>query len=199
MPVSEDLALVLQELRSGRVLRGYFINTLFDGTFVILGAIVSSAFLASGDGGHVARDTIKAMVILATSVGMASSISIYEAEALESEIRIGRIAQAMLRSMEDTAVERASRITKYATALINFLAPFLTLSITVIPFLLVPPGILSAPTAAYVAIGLAIVIIFTVGIFIGRSAKVNPLLQGLRMALVGVGAFLITSFIERGL
>ncbi len=188
---------MLQEVRSGEVFRGYFINTLFDGTFVILGAIVSSGFLVATDPAGVAEDTIKAMVILAISVGISSSISIYEAESLETEIRLGRVAQAMLKSMEDTALERAARVAKYATAFINFLAPFITLSITVIPFLLVPRLIPSVVTAGYVSIALAIAIIFAVGALVGRSAKVNPWVRGVRMAAVGVGAFFITFVIER--
>lgn len=193
MGVAESLSRVYRELRMGRALRGYFINTLFDSTFIILGAIVSSAFNPQAH----PRDTMAAMVTLALSVGMASGVSVYEAETVESEIRRGRIARALLKRVEDTEVERGARITRYATALTNFLAPFLVLGFTIIPFLLVGSVVATMTVAAYASITTAIAIIFIVGAAIGRMLKANPWLKGLRMALIGVAVYAATFYIER--
>lgn len=193
MGIFESFSRVFQELRMGKVLRGYFINTLFDSTFVILGAIVSSAFNPQAH----PKDIMAAMITLALAVGMASGVSIYEAETVESEIRMARIARALLKSVEDTEVERGARITKYATALTNFLAPFLVLGFTIIPFLLVGRFIASTTLAAYTSIAMAIAIIFFVGAAIGRMTKANPWLKGLRMALIGVAVYAATFYIER--
>ncbi len=75
-----------------------------------------------------------------------------------------------------------------------FLAPLIVGTIILSPFLLLNEDIV---TAAWVAIALAIIILFTTGVLMGRSGGRNPWVQGARMAIIGAIAFVICFYIEQ--
>ena len=100
----------------------------------------------------------------------------------------------MLTSLEDTRLQSISQLTIIVVAVVNFTAPILSGAITLAPFLLV--GDSDIKLAAYISLGLAITILFVVGAAMGRAGQRNPWIQGTRMAVAGVAAFLICFWIE---
>jgi predicted membrane protein (TIGR00267 family) len=171
-------------------IRRYFVNTMFDSTFVMLGIIIAGAF----------NDTPNLRVVIATilssavALGISTGVSVFEAENLEQGRRIDEIEKAMLRSMEETHIGRSSRSSVYLIALVNFMAPIITGTVMLAPFLLF--AAIDIKTAAWTAVGLAITLLCLTGFFMGRAGKRNPWVQALRMGLVGVGAFIICFYIE---
>jgi predicted membrane protein (TIGR00267 family) len=171
-------------------IRRYFVNTMFDSTFVMLGIIIAGAF----------NDTPHLSVVIATilssavALGISTGVSVFEAENLEQGRRIDEIEKAMLRSMEETHIGRSSRSSIYLIALVNFMAPIITGTVILAPFLIF--SALDIRTAAWTAVGLAITLLFMTGYFMGRAGKRNPWVQAIRMGLVGVGAFIICFYIE---
>lgn len=171
-------------------IRRYFVNTMFDSTFVMLGIIIAGAF----------NDTPHLSVVIATilssavALGISTGVSVFEAENLEQGRRIDEIEKAMLRSMEETHIGRSSRSSIYLIALVNFMAPIITGTVMLAPFLIF--AAIDINTAAWIAVGLAITLLSLTGFFMGRAGKRNPWVQALRMGLVGVGAFIICFYIE---
>jgi predicted membrane protein (TIGR00267 family) len=171
-------------------IRRYFVNTMFDSTFVMLGIIIAGAF----------NDTPHLSVVIATilssavALGISTGVSVFEAENLEQGRRIDEIEKAMLRSMEETHIGRSSRSSIYLIALVNFMAPIITGTVMLAPFLVF--AAIDIKTAAWIAVGLAITLLSLTGFFMGRAGKRNPWVQALRMGLVGVGAFIICFYIE---
>jgi len=171
-------------------IRRYFVNTMFDSIFVMLGIIIAGAF----------NDTPRLSVVIATilssavALGISTGISVFEAENLEQGRRIDEIEKAMLRSMEETHIGRSSRSSVYLIALVNFMAPIITGTVMLAPFLLF--SAMDIRMAAWTAVGLAITLLGLTGYFMGRAGKRNPWVQAMRMGLVGVGAFIICFYIE---
>ena len=170
---------------TGPALRRYFINTMFDTTFVVLGIIIGTALTADADRGLVISTIITSCVALAISTGT----SVYEAESLEQARRMDEIGRAMLRPVEDTDLGKASKASAIIIAVLNSLAPLMASAIIISPFLFMGGDTLVA--AAEISLVLAIAILFVTGFFMGRMSERNPWWKGLRMALVGLVAFVI--------
>jgi predicted membrane protein (TIGR00267 family) len=182
-----EAALAMPETRPA--IRRYFVNTIFDATVVFLGIIIGSA-LSSNPDLHIIVVTI---LTTAIALGISTGFSIFEAETLEQNRRIDEIERALLRSLENTNIERSTRSSIILISIVNFLAPITAGLIILAPFLFVgQEGIL---TAAWVGVGLAISILFVTGIFMGRISNRNPWVQGARMALIGVVVFVICFYI----
>ena len=175
---------------TGPALRRYFVNTMFDSTFVILGVIIGSAF-----SGISSRDVVIGIVLTSSvALGISTGVSVYEAETLEQERRIKEIERAMLSSMEDTDIKSTSRMSILLISLVNFSAPLFTCAIILTPFLLLSSE--SLESMAYVGLGLALCVLFVTGAIMGKMGHHNPLIKGTRMALIGFLAFLICFWIE---
>jgi len=182
-----EAALSMPETRPA--IRRYFVNTIFDATVVFLGIIIGSA-LSSNPDLHVIVVTI---LTTAIALGISTGFSIFEAETLEQNRRMDEIERALLRSLENTNIEKSTRSSIILISMVNFLAPITAGLIILAPFLFVgQEGIL---TAAWVGVGLAISILFVTGIVMGRTSNRNPWVQGARMAMLGVVVFVICFYI----
>jgi predicted membrane protein (TIGR00267 family) len=166
------------------------VNTIFDTTFVMLGIIIGSAFSPEPS----LRLTVVTILTSSVALGISTGVSTYEAENLEQGKRINEIEKAMLRPLDDTHIGRSARFSKLLISFFVFLAPLLVGSVILSPFLLFEEA--QIVTAAWAAIALAIAVLFATGLLMGRSGGRNPLVQGARMAVIGVIAFLICFYIE---
>lgn len=184
------LRAVLDEPETGPTMRRFFVNTIFDSTFVILGILIASAFSSEPS----LRLVIVTITTSSVALGISTGISVFEAETMEQNIKMKEIERAMLTSLEDTHIQKISRMTIVVIAIVNFTAPIIAGAVTLAPFLLV--GEQDIQTAAYVSLGLAIAILFVVGAVMGRAGERNPLAQGARMAVAGLAAFAVCFWIE---
>jgi predicted membrane protein (TIGR00267 family) len=163
---------------------------MFDSTFVILGILIASAFSSDPS----LRTVIVTIVTSSVALGISTGISVFEAETMEQSIKMREMERAMLTSLEDTHLHSISKLTILLVAVVNFFAPIISGIITLTPFLVV--GERDIQLAAFVSLGLAISILFVVGAAMGRAGNRNPVVQGARMAVAGLGAFLLCFFIE---
>lgn len=171
-------------------IRRYLVNTIFDSTFVMLGIIIGSAFSSDPN----IRLTVVTILTSSVALGISTGVSTYEAENLEQNKRIDEIERAMLRPLDDTHIGRSARSSMLLISFVIFLAPLLVGLVILSPFLLLNEEIV---TAAWIAIALAIGVLFITGVLMGRSGGRNPLVQGARMAFIGAIAFVICFYIEK--
>jgi len=171
-------------------MRRYFVNTMFDATFVMLGVIIGSAFSSDPSRDLIITTMITSVVALAISTGT----SVYEAETIEQTRRLQEISRAMLTSVDDTQLGKASKTSINLISMINSLAPLVAGAVTIIPFILLSAD--QIQFAAEISIGLALSMLFLTGFFMGRSGKGNPWLKGARMAVIGFIAFIICALIS---
>ena len=181
--LGKKIRAVLDEPETGPTLRRFFVNTMFDSTFVILGILIASAFSSEPS----LRTVIVTIVTSSVALGISTGISVMEAETMEQSIKMREMERAMLTSLEDTHLHRISRYTIFLVAAVNFCAPIIAGSVTLSPFLL---GESNIQLAAYISLGLAITILSWSG-GDGPRGEAKPLGQGSRMAVAGVGAFIL--------
>lgn len=173
-------------------MRRYFINTVFDSTFVVLGVIIGTALVAD----PAQRIVVLTIITSCLALTMSTAVAVYEAEKMEQRIRILEIERAMLRKLDRSSIERTSRISVMLIAGVNAFAPWLAATVTLVPIVLIPDLV----TGAWTAIGAAITLLFLTGLMMGRIAnKDRPVLNGFRMAAIGVVVFLLAMLIERSI
>jgi predicted membrane protein (TIGR00267 family) len=183
----KDLRETLKHESVGPIIRRFFINTLFDSTFMLLGIIVGSAF-ATQAGLNV---IIVTMLTTSIALGISTGVSVYEAESLEQERKIADLEKALFTDLTDTSIQKSARYTIILATLINLATPLFSCAITVTPFLLSYTGILNIALAGWISVALALATLFTAGVYMGRIGKTNPYKKGLRMVAFGVLAFII--------
>jgi predicted membrane protein (TIGR00267 family) len=171
----------------GPIIRRFFINTLFDSTFMLLGIIVGSAFAAD------AGLNIIVLTMLTTSLalGISTGVSVYEAESIEQERKISDLEKALFTDLKDTSIEKTAKSTIILATLINFATPLFSCAITITPFIFVAMGLLHIDAAAWISVTLALSTLFVAGVYMGRIGKTNPYIKGLRMVAFGILAFVI--------
>jgi predicted membrane protein (TIGR00267 family) len=176
--------------------RRYFVNTLFDSTFVVLGILAATT--AEPDlSAEFALGTIFAASL---AIGISTGVSVYEAEHTEGELRLQHLERAMLTRLADTHISRDLRTSRFAVAFVNFLAPLIVALITSAPLLLFQFGLLqSFVVAAVISSISAIGIIFAAGYFLGRLTGRRPWVKAARMSLVALLTFGVLLAVENWL
>src|SRR5512143_1055923 len=94
-------------------IRRYFVNTMFDSTFVMLGIIIAGAFNEAPN----LRVVIATILTSAVALGISTGVRDFEAQNLEQGSRMDEIESATLPSTEDTPLGRSPRSRIYLTAL----------------------------------------------------------------------------------
>lgn len=176
----------------GSIIRRFFINTLFDSTFTLLGIIVGVSFVSDAHYEIVLLTMLTASFALSISTG----VSVYEAESLEREREMSHLENAMLTDLSDTQIGKSAKNVIILTALINFSTPLMACGLTSIPFIMVYLNILEIGHAMVFSVAIALGILFCAGVYLGRLGKQNPWLKGLRMVLFGLLAFAIGYSLE---
>ena len=171
----------------GPIIRRFFINTLFDSTFMLLGIIVGSAFV--GDAGL--NVIIVTMLTTSLALGISTGVSVYEAESLEQERKIADLEKALFTNLKETSIQKNAKYTVLLATLINFATPLFSCALTITPFVLASIGILHLNIAGWASVALALGTLFGAGVYMGRIGKTNPYKKGLRMVAFGALAFTI--------
>lgn len=173
--------------------RRYFINTLFDSTFVVLG-IVSATVVTTDTPIGV---TLGAMAAACIAIGISTGVSVYEAERLEADIRMAKIERAMLSEMKDTHLDQSLQLYRALVSLVNLSAPIIVFAVTATPFFFhLGLGTPSLAEASKLSIFLAIALVFIAGYALGRVAERSAIQQGLRMSIAAIGTFLLLILIQ---
>jgi predicted membrane protein (TIGR00267 family) len=169
------------------IFRRFFINTLFDSTFMLLGIVVGLAYV-----GHAApRIVMLTMVTGSLALGISTGVSVYETEKIERERKISALEQALFTDLSGTRIEKSARTIVLLAAMINFFTPIVSCVVTMAPFLLANLNVLDLAVASFSSIALALGTLFAAGFYMARFGKRSPLLVGLRMAGFGLIAFII--------
>lgn len=177
---------------AGKAFRQYFVNTVFDSTFVAMGIVIGVAFAPGTD----VRTLVTTMLAATLALGISTGTSVYEAEKVEAEIRLRELEQAMLRPLDETEASRALDISRYLVVLVNVSAPLIVFALTATPFLLAASLEVNTLPVAYVSISVALSVLFIVGAYLGRLSGGSAVLKGLRMTVIGLLTFAAIWYVQ---
>ena len=173
---------LLEISRSEEIMRRYFVVNGFDGALTMLGLIM----------GFYISDHVELTVVITTCLAAALALamsgisSAYISEAAERRRTLVELEKAMVTSLDDSHHARATTWIPWLVALVNGLAPLLFALIIISPLWLDHGGLLQAVDPLLAAIMLALLIIFLLGVFLGRIGGTFWLWSGLQSLLVAL-------------
>ena len=173
---------LLDITRSHDIVRRYFVVNGFDGALTMLGLIIG--FLISDPADlSVIINVCMAAAIALTMSGISSA---YVSESAERQRALGKLEQAMISDLKESAHGDASRWVPLLIALVNGLAPLVISLLILIPLWLSIAGVPLPVDPLTAAIIIALFLIFLLGVFLGRIAGVSWLRSGMQTLVIAV-------------
>jgi len=101
------------------------------------------------------------------------------------------LSRFTLTDLNNTRIGKASRVAVVTVAVIDGLAPFLAALIVLIPFF--AAGLFPVITwVYYTSLGMALLTLFSLGLFLGHISRGNLILYGVRTVVAGLISILIS-------
>jgi predicted membrane protein (TIGR00267 family) len=159
----------------------------FDGVLTIMGVLMGS--YTAGVADH--RIVISTGLATSVAVGVSGLWGAYLTENAERRRSLGELEQLTLSDLRNTRLGRASRLAVVAVALVNCVTPLLASLLVLTPFFaasLLPEGVLPY----YVSLATALLVLFTLGILLGRMSRERLMLSGAKTVAAGLLCVAIT-------
>ncbi|WP_372740657.1 hypothetical protein [Neptunomonas sp.] len=187
MNILRKAEFLLKITRSQGIARRYFVVNGFDGALTMLGLILGFQFSSSAP----LSVTINACMGAAIALGVSGVSSAYISEVAEKRRALLQLEEAMLIDMQDSAHSEAARWVPIMIALVNGSAPLLISLVILSPMLLTQAGIAFPVSPLFLAIILALIIVFLLGVFLGRISGISWLRSGLQTLCIAITTALL--------
>ncbi|MDT8375544.1 MAG: hypothetical protein RQ867_02270 [Mariprofundaceae bacterium] len=173
---------LLRITRTHHIVRRYFVVNGFDGALTMMGLI--TGFIIS------APDNLTVIINVclgaAIALGMSGISSAYVSEVAERKRALGKLEEAMVADLQESAHGDAARWVPLLLALVNGSAPLVISLLILLPIWLSNIGTPLPVPPLYAAIGVALLLVFLLGVFLGRIADISWLRSGIQTLLVAV-------------
>jgi len=182
MHLLRQISFSLRLTRSHGIARRYFITNGFDGALTMLG--LTTGFYAAGG----VAPSVAVTACLGTAIALAVSgvSSAYISETAERKKELLELEHAMLAELEETAHGDAARIVPIMIAMVNGIAPFSIALGIMLPLWLAQHGV-GLPFGPFeTSIFTAFLIIFGLGVYLGRISGTFWLWAAVRTVLIAL-------------
>jgi len=164
------------------IVRRYFVVNGFDGALTMLGLIIGFHVSAHADLSVIINVCLGAAIAL----GMSGVSSAYVSEVAERKRALRKLEEAMISDLNESTHGKAARLAPLLIALVNGLAPLIISLLILTPLWLSNTGVTLPVSPLYVAIMIALLLIFLLGVFLGRIADISWLRSGIQTLLVAL-------------
>ncbi|MDH3450996.1 MAG: hypothetical protein OEN20_01155 [Gammaproteobacteria bacterium] len=182
MSVFSELGLLIRLSNSHDIARRYFVVNGLDGALAMLG--LTMGFHVSG--GVEISTAVSACLATAIALGMSGLSSGYVSETAERKRELSELERAMVTNLEQSVHATAARLVPVFIALVNGLGPFLIAMLVTIPLWLEQGGIAMPFGALQSAIAMAFMVIFLMGMLLGRISGTFALWSALRTLAIAL-------------
>ena len=182
MRLLNQARLLLSVTRTHDIVRRYFVVNGFDGALTMLGLIIGFLVSTPADLSVIINVCLGAAIAL----GMSGVSSAYVSEAAERQRALGKLEEAMVSDLRESAHGEAARLVPFLIALVNGSAPLIISLLILIPLWLSNAGVPLPLPPLFAAIIVALMLIFLLGVFLGRVASISWLRSGIRTLLLAV-------------
>ena len=182
MSLLNQARFLLDITRTRDIVRRYFVVNGFDGALTMLGLIIG--FLVSTPANL--SVIINVCLGAAIALGMSGLSSAYISESAERKRALGKLERAMISDLQESAHGDATRWVPLLIALVNGMAPLIISLLILLPLWLALAGVALPVPPLYAAIFVALLLIFLLGVFLGRIAGISWLSSGIQTLLVAL-------------
>lgn len=167
--------------RSQKIVRRYLVVNGFDGALTMLGLMMG--FLV-----HAPELAIMLNACLGTAIalGISGMSSAYVSETAERQRELDKLEGAMVTNMRNSAHGDAARFVPLLVALVNGMAPLFISLMIMTPLFLAHLGVVLPLSPPYMSISIAVLLIFLLGVFLGKIASISWVGSGIRTVMVAL-------------
>lgn len=187
MKLLQQVKFLFEITRSHGIVRRYFVVNGFDGALTMLGLIIGFQLSAATELSVVVNACLGAAIAL----GVSGVSSAYVSEAAERRRALAKLEEAMVTDLQESAHAEAVRWVPMLIALVNGSSPLIISLLILSPLWLAMQGMSLPLSPLYLAIIIALLLIFLLGVFLGRISGISWLRSGLQTLLIA----LITSLL----
>lgn len=180
--------------RGHGIARRYFITNGFDGALAMLGLLMG--FAVSDATGHL-NVWISACLGTAIALCISGMSSAYISETAEKRKELQELEKAMVTRLDKSAHGKAARMTAIVIALINGLSPLLISLAIITPLWLGQRDVWLPLPPLECAILIAFILIFAMGVFLGKISGTFWLWTGLRALAIAIVTTLIILMLSK--
>lgn len=186
------LRYLLTLTQSQRIARRYLVTNGFDGVLAMLGLLMGFRMQETASLQVMVSACLGATVALFTS-GITSA---YISETAEKRRELRALEKSMVTSLEESAHAQAARLMPWLVALVNGLAPLFFSLLILLPLLLASEQLWPTRSPIDAALGIALLLCFLLGVYLGRLSDRFWLWSGLRALLIALLTALIIFMIQ---
>ncbi|MBN1810714.1 MAG: hypothetical protein JXA14_02650 [Anaerolineae bacterium] len=170
-----------------QIARRALANNAFDGVLTMVGVVMGQWV----GGVESAATVILTGIATSISIGVSGLWGAYLAESAERGRELAELEKISLTDLGETKIGRASRVAVVVVSLVDGLSPLLSSLIVLTPFFFAsPPG--GIVVSYVISMVLALVCLFGLGMFLGHISGRSLIGYGIRTAIAGVVAIVIT-------
>lgn len=163
------------------ITRRAFVNNAFDGALTLLGILMGNIII-----GEVSpRAIVSTGLGACLAMGVSGSFGRYVSERAERQRTLHQIEQYMFTDLSGSILDRESKKKVLLISFVDGITPALAALIPLIPFFLAQSSIILISTSIVASFALDFIVLFVLGIYLGKISGENMLLHGIVM--VGVG------------
>jgi predicted membrane protein (TIGR00267 family) len=182
MKIFQQIGLFLKITQSRTIVRRYFVVNGFDGGLTMLGIIMGFYVSENASSTVVINACLGAAVALTVS-GLSSA---YISETAERRIELKALENAMVSDLTGSAHGKAASLIPALIAMVNGLAPLFISLCIISPLWLAIHGIALPIEPLKASIAIAFIIIFLLGVFLGKISGAFWLWAGIRTLLIAL-------------
>lgn len=182
----------LRIVGADEIVRRYFVLNGFDGALTTLGIIMGAHFAGVTE----AKIILSAGFGATMAMGISGAWGAYMSETAERTRSIKELEEALFASLENSVIERASRVAVLSVTLIDALSPVSTSVISLAPIVLSLVGVIPLGLAVALSFLINVTILFLLGAFLGRVSKTSIWVHGGFMVLAGFSIMLFVYIID---
>jgi len=172
----------------GSISRRYFVIGFFDGVLTIMGLVLGAHLSGEASGEMI----FTAGVATSLALGISSGWGAFEAERVEQKLMAMEKRRALLKSDgEQCLIDDAHEFAMRVSSFIHAIAPIPAGILPIIPYLL-----LNESEAFLLSLSTGFLLLFLVGMSMGRVSRENLIKSGARMVIAGIITLLVVTILS---
>ena len=182
MNLLEQVKFLLEITSTRQLMRRYFVVNGFDGALTMLGIISGFLFSAPAELAVI----ISACLGAAVALGVSGVSSAYISEVAERRNALSKLEDAMVSNLRESAHGDAARLVPIIIALVNGFSPLMISLLIITPLWLANSGTVFLVPPLYLATAIALLLVFLLGVFLGRVAEISWIRSGFQTLFIAV-------------
>lgn len=162
--------------------RRYFVMNAFDGALTALGVIIG----AWTSGPVQPRIIIGAGLGVSLAMGISGFSGTYFAERAERLRKLEELEKSLLLDLDNSVHVKAQRTAMIWAALVDALSPSLAAVVAILPFVFAHYSLISINEAVIISLILILLVLFLIGVYLGKISKERLIISGIRIMIVGI-------------